>query len=286
MVPLLVVVKVNAAAELSGLLKVRLLSVLTDNAANVEVPCTVMLPAPEFTTVALPVVLSRRLGVDVLTLPMVPEPELSDTDVVPVRVPVPEIEPAPLALSDSSVPLIVLEPNDMPPPPAVELKLSAPAELSELFTVKAAVSETDKEANCAPPELRLAAPVFVTLAVPVVFKVNEGVVVLIAPMLPEVELSDMEVVPDKLPVVAEIAPLPFVLKLRTVPLTVSLPMEIPALLALVVKLTGPLELSDVDAIIGLLLVTDRELNAEPACATARERAALVFTIVTEPVVDS
>ena len=42
--------------------------------------------------------LSVKLGVDVLRLPILPEPEVSDIDVVPVTVPVPVIVPAPAAL--------------------------------------------------------------------------------------------------------------------------------------------------------------------------------------------
>ena len=64
------------------------LSFDTDSPVNVAPPdARLSAPAPLFTTVAVPVVLSVRLGVDVLMLPIVPEPEKRETDVVPVKVP-------------------------------------------------------------------------------------------------------------------------------------------------------------------------------------------------------
>lgn len=45
-----------------------------------------------------------------------------------------------------------------------------------------------------------------------------GVVVLMLPMLPDVELKDIDVVPAKFPVVSVIAPLPLVFRLTIVPL--------------------------------------------------------------------
>ena len=44
---------------------------------------------------------------------------------------------------------------------------------------------TDRLVNVSPPEARLTAPVFTTVALPVVLSVRLGVAVLIEPMLPE-----------------------------------------------------------------------------------------------------
>ena len=80
------------------------LSLLTDRLVNVSPP-EARLTAPVFTTVALPVVLSVKLGVAVLIEPMLPEPVLIDTDVEPVTVPDPVIVPVPNAVSVTTEPL-------------------------------------------------------------------------------------------------------------------------------------------------------------------------------------
>ena len=101
-----------------------------------------------FTTVALPVVLSVKLGVAVLIEPMLPEPVLIDTDVEPVTVPEPVIVPVPSAVSVTTVPLsaapttiglfvavvsindsapaVVIDPLVVMPPAAVSVKLNPP----------------------------------------------------------------------------------------------------------------------------------------------------------------
>jgi len=66
----------------------RVLSLLTDKLEKVAPPeARLKAPAPLFTTVALPVVLRVRLGVEVLMLPILPEPEASDIELEPVKVP-------------------------------------------------------------------------------------------------------------------------------------------------------------------------------------------------------
>src|SRR5271168_4634159 len=110
---------------------------------------------------------------------------------------------------------------------------------------------------------------------PVVFRVKLVVDVLIR-MPPDVEFSDIEVLPDKVPVVDDIAPEPFELKLTTVPLTLFTPSAIAPLLNVVVSETAPLELSDPSKVRLLLSETDKELNVAPLDARV---AAPEFTTV-------
>jgi len=123
------------------------LSLLTDKLVNVSPPED-RLTAPVFTTVALPVVLSVKLGVAVLILPILPEPVLIDTDVEPVTVPAPVIVPVPSPVSvttepfsaapttigllvavvsiNDSAPAVVIDPLVVIPPLAVSVKLNPP----------------------------------------------------------------------------------------------------------------------------------------------------------------
>jgi len=64
------------------------LLLLTDSPEKVSPPeARLRAPAPELTTVALPVVLRVRLGVEVLMLPILPEAEAREIEVEPVKVP-------------------------------------------------------------------------------------------------------------------------------------------------------------------------------------------------------
>lgn len=145
---LLLVANVKPPVEFSAVLSVKLLSVVTDSEVNVAAPCDrVMAPAPLFTTVALPLVFRVKLGVVVLTLPMLPAVELRDNDVNPVSVPLPVMAPVPKVLRETTVPLIVFAPNPMAPLAAVVLKESAAAELSASVIVKLLLSETVRLAN-------------------------------------------------------------------------------------------------------------------------------------------
>jgi hypothetical protein len=66
----------------------RALLLLTARVLNVAPPDDKLIePTVEFTTVAAPVVLSSKLGVELLMLPMVPDPDVRDKEVVPVSVP-------------------------------------------------------------------------------------------------------------------------------------------------------------------------------------------------------
>ncbi len=144
---------------------------LTDRLVNVPPP-EARLTAPVFTTVALPVVLSVRLGVVVLILPISPEPVLIDTDVDPVTVPAPVIVPVPNAVSVTTVPLsaaptaiglfvavvsindsapaVVIDPLVVMPPLAVSVKLNPPEPAVDVPLLASAV-ESVKLTAPAPP---------------------------------------------------------------------------------------------------------------------------------------
>src|ERR1700721_553263 len=87
--PLLpVVARAIVPEEAKAVVVVNVLSVLTDKPENVSPPeAKLNAPAPLFTTVALPVVFTVKLGVDVLMLPILPEPDANDNEVLPVKVP-------------------------------------------------------------------------------------------------------------------------------------------------------------------------------------------------------
>jgi len=87
--PLLPVVdKVNTPDEARAVFVVSVLLLLTESPEKVAPPeASVKGPAPLFITVALPVVLSVKLGVEVLMLPMLPVPEVNDIELEPLNVP-------------------------------------------------------------------------------------------------------------------------------------------------------------------------------------------------------
>lgn len=100
-------------------------------------------------------------------------------------------------------------------------------------------------------------------------------------MLPEVELNEIDVLPDKIPVVEEIAPEPFELSVTTVPPTLFTPSAIKPLLNVVVSDTDPLELSGPATVKLLLSETDKEAKVAPLDARF---VAPWFKIVALPVV--
>ena len=105
---------------------VRVWSALTDKPVNVSPP-EARLNAPVFTTVALPVVFTVKLGVVVAILPIFPEPDANDIELEPVTLPpVCVIVPEPLAVIVSTVP-DALPPNTIPPLVPVESRASVPA---------------------------------------------------------------------------------------------------------------------------------------------------------------
>ncbi len=95
----------NAPSDIIEVVVEILLSLVTDSALK---------PAPEderdsadplLFTVADPVVFNARIGVTVVRVPKLPEPELTEIEVEPVSVPAAETNPVPLALNVSTVPL-------------------------------------------------------------------------------------------------------------------------------------------------------------------------------------
>lgn len=247
-----VVLSDRAPAEFIKLapVRVKLLLSETDKLLNVDTP-EARVAAPVFTTVALPVVFNVKAEVAVLMLPMAPEVELKETD-VPVTIPVVEdIAPEPFELTVTTVPLTLFAPKAMKPLLAVVVSDRGPEEIA-LETVRLLLLDTVKLVNGPAPAERARTPVLVTVAVPVVFRVRTGVVVLIAPILPEVEDNEIDVVPVMLPVVLDIAPEPLVLTVTTVPLALLAANAMAPLLAVVVRLKAPAELS-AELIVKLLL---------------------------------
>ena len=90
MAPLLaVVVSDSVPADVSADVVLKELSVDTARLVKVVTGEAILsAPAPLFTTERAPVVLRTRLGVEVLMLVILPEPEERESEVVPVRVPV------------------------------------------------------------------------------------------------------------------------------------------------------------------------------------------------------
>ena len=106
MAPLLaVVINDSVPADWSAAVVVSLLSVDTDKLLKVDPKdARLTAPAPLFTTEALPVVSTNRLGVDVLMLLILPEPLIKMTlPVVFITVPVPLSVPDVAAWTVSAV---------------------------------------------------------------------------------------------------------------------------------------------------------------------------------------
>ena len=108
------------------------------------------------------------------------------------------ILPEPLALRLTVVPFRLPPRAILPLLPVVD-RANEPDEASAVVVVIELLSLTDKLLKVAPPEARLNAPVFVTVALPVVFNVKLGVAVAILPILPEPEVRATEVEPVKVP---------------------------------------------------------------------------------------
>ena len=123
--------------------------------------------------------------------------------------------PEPLAERLTVVPLR-LPPRLILPLLLVVAKAKVPEAAIAVVVVRVLSVLTDKPVKVAPPEARLRAPVFTTVAVPVVFKVRLGVTVVILPILPEVEAKDIEVLPVKVPAPV-IVPEPEAVIVSTVP---------------------------------------------------------------------
>ncbi len=173
----------------------------TEKALNVAPPEEKLNPAAVvFNIVAMPVVFRVKVGVDVFKDPRFPEVEVNEID-VPVKVPVVlEITPEPKATRVAVVPALKLNvPREIPPLAAVVVIETAPVEVMFDPSVTALVSEIVNAEKLDPPEERVIAPVFVTLAVLVVLSVKAGVVVVRNPIVPEPELKLTDVVPAIVP---------------------------------------------------------------------------------------
>ncbi len=141
-----------------------------------------------------------RTGVEVVIPVRAPVAELKLTELVPVKVPVPEIVPDPLAVIVSAVPLeMFVVPKAIGLLPTFVIKERAPVEINEVpVTVKLAVAAwlvTDNELKLEDDE-RLKFPTVLTMvaAPPGLLNERTGVAVCILPTVPELLLSVSEVV--------------------------------------------------------------------------------------------
>ncbi len=191
--PLLPVVdKDNTPAEARAVFVVSVLLLLTESPEKVAPPeARVNGPAPLFITVALPVVLSVKLGVEVLILPILPEPEVSDIELEPVNVPaVWVMVPAPLAASVTAVPLALAPRAIEPFEPALVDSDNVPAATMVLEVVSPALLEmvTLLPVELPLPMFKAVPPVPTQVTLPVVLKVRLLVVPVRVLMLPEPEI--------------------------------------------------------------------------------------------------
>lgn len=125
----------------------RLASVVTDMLANVSPPeARLSAPAPLLLTVSAPVVFTVKLGVDVAKppSPISPDPDASDKEVVPDKVPdVCEIAPVVSADKVTTVPLALAPSAILPPPPAIVDKSKVPVAVMLPDVVRLALLETE-----------------------------------------------------------------------------------------------------------------------------------------------
>jgi hypothetical protein len=108
--------------------------------------------------------------------------------------------PEPLADIVTALPWI-LPPKEIAPPFAVDVNDKAPDEVNAVVVLIDLLLVTDRLAKVEPPDARIMALVveFTTVAVPVVLMVKFGVTVLILPILPEPDASEIEVLPVSVP---------------------------------------------------------------------------------------
>jgi hypothetical protein len=231
-----------------------LLVAITERLVNVE-PAE-RLRAPVLLTEAEPVVLSVNVGVEVLIV--TPEPIFPDVELRAIDVPLklfpasPEIAPDPFALNARVPPFRVLAPIAMEPLLAVVVRLIDPAVL-DMFEprVTLLLSVSDRPAKLAPPVENVTAPELVTVAVPVVFKVKFGVVVLLV-IFPEPDTRETEVVPEIDPAVWLIVEVPPAEIDTVAPDTLKAPSVIELLFDFVVSDIAPAELRLEPKVIGAL----------------------------------
>jgi hypothetical protein len=150
-----------------------------------------------------PLVFNVRLGVctdiiDVPLVPMLPDTEVNDTNVLPIRLPLDDvIVPLPLAATLKVGAVRTAPPIEIPALLAtcVDSIIKLEALIGCVAVVRRKLFDTDRLVKVAPPAVKvIAEPLFEAVAIPVVFKVNAGVCVLIL-IPPEPELAEIEVVP-------------------------------------------------------------------------------------------
>lgn len=239
--------------------------------------------ADEFTIETAPPALPRvRSGVAVLRVaaPMLPEPEINESEAVPVMVPVLVIEPDPLALRKTVFPVTPAAAMEIAPLLAVVLNVKEPVEASPVVELSPWLLETSKPLKVELEErLNPAAVVLATRALPVVSTLKTGVEVRTS-IFPPVELNERVV-----PVSAAfelIWPTPCAVKVTAVPLIALLPKFRLPLLAVVVRLMVPAELIAFETVIVVSADTERLAKVlPPFCKLS---AGLEATIVTAPVV--
>lgn len=154
MPPLLAVaVSDKAPADSSEFVAVVVILLLfdTEKLVNVSPPEVRLNGCPLLITVALPVVFKVKLGVDVARLPILPDPELNDTDVVPVIVAPPDvIAPDPLAIKLTVPPLMLLSFKAMAPLLPFVVRDNAPLAVKAFSSVRVLSVVIDKLVNVEP----------------------------------------------------------------------------------------------------------------------------------------
>ena len=177
-------------------------------------------PAPLLLTVAEPVVLTDKLDVDVLILPILPDVEVNAIDVDPLNVPADcVILPEPFALTVSTVPE-AFAPRTIPPLVPVANKAKVPLALIEAEVVNAPAPLAESVKLILLPvdaPLPVVACESTKVTFPLVLADQLGVTIFKEPILPEVEDRAIDVVPVNVPAVWVILPEPLALIVSTVP---------------------------------------------------------------------
>ncbi len=264
-----VVVRTVSPEEFIAVFVVMALLFETTSPPNVDPPDDrVKVEAVVLVIPTAPVLFRVKLGVAVLIIasPIAPDTELSDMDVVPDNVPAAcDIVPELLADTTMFVPLPALLLNTIEPLLAVVVKVKAPVAVNVVRAVILLLFETLRLAN-EPAVDKLRAPLFTTVAAPVVPKVKAGVTVL-AVMAPPVEDSDTDVVPVMEPVVSVIAPVEPAVIVTVAPLITLVPST--TLVAVeVLNDKTPLDVREPDVVKVLLSATVKLLKVPAAESVA------------------
>lgn len=211
--------RVPVAVIVPLVVKSALLETETSSPVDEPDPILSVVP-PEPTQVTSPVVLKVKLVVVPVSVVIAPDPDFKFNVVAVIEPPVWPIVPVPLAVNVTVVPLMLL-PKLIAPSLPLETSESAPLEAKADVVVMLLSLVTDKLVNVSPDEARVIAPApeLVTVTAPIVFTVKPVVDVAKppSPMSPDPEASDMDVLPDKVPVDCDIAPVVSALTVTTVP---------------------------------------------------------------------